>query len=909
MQESVPTTTSPPSKHPKSWLALQRKTATCSSQQQVPPPQEGGYYESPLCRSKHSDGESSREAPHPIVVVKAFPAQHQEEKKWLQKARHCLRGATAPTAVASILLVVGFVICATLLFRLRKLEESRLEALLDASADTTLDFITALLREASSFYMGALALANAMDATSSAAKAAAFSEFFFQFHDDLEVNGNVPAWVPSLTYVPLVNRTERLSYEEMARSVYINSAVPYSFREPPGERGAVGDVRADADLYAPALFQWPYDADLQGTDYLQGPLQIQIAMLQARTQRRPATSAPITLGRFGLPDEDGKVMQVLVFPVFGDSNQEDGEITAFILGTLDPLTIESIVPEPAKAQLDWVALVDSDGIDDGPAMVLRVTESGSSVLELTTKDILYDSNEGDPQFYVSQLYFMRRIYTVIVYVSGGTSLPTSTWILICVVLAVFLSFFAIVVLVELQKQRSNKIKAKFHEERQNVVLLQAKRAVDRAKAASRVLSSISHDIRTPMNGIMGAIQLLKQGGGLDGQQMEYLAICMSCSDSLLHLVNDFLDFNKMQSGTLVLDPCLTSVSSLLKDIASIYSLKSEEAGVTLEWIVTDRVPEAVMVDPWRVKQVLMNLVTNSFKFTPPGGRITVEADFQSAYAPSDEVPSTPGKANGMLLLAVTDTGQGVSKEHIGSIFRPFTQLHTGKSDYKGEGVGLGLAICRELVKNLMGGQITCESTPHVFTKFQFTVPLSETRDGVARIHSVGDEITAITSPGSDGSSSVLGKHLNLLVVDDSKVNLRILTRYLETGVENCSVQTAINGEDAVRIISEDPDISICLMDLNMPVMDGVDATRQIRQMEAEESRQRCCIIAVTAASLEDQQCDELLCAGFDDILSKPISRDSVIKSLRACQYRSVGLQYESTGLSWNTYERSYPVPS
>jgi signal transduction histidine kinase/CheY-like chemotaxis protein len=663
----------------------------------------------------------------------------------------------------------------------------------------------------------------------------------------------------AVLYAPLVKHADRPEYEALGS--LLSDTEDFAFRESsttsaPFEAGA---ERKNASEYAPVLFTRPYNPHLQGMDVLLPDSFLGDAIQRAERSKSAVMLFSISSSRV-----------TLVAPVF-NGMEGDESVTGFLVSQ-SPSQLSKSQQTPLQdlvSKIRWVGILDATE----NRWVLE-----APVVEKWVTDAAREESRAISSHPVS---FFGKDYILWAEMSEQISDPKHQQVILLVLtLGLFATFFAIVVIMEIQNYRSTQLRKK-------MAWLTAKRATDRALAASRVLSSISHDIRTPMNGIMGAIQLLKEEP-LSEQQHEYTDICMRCSDSLLHLINDYLDFNKLESGTLVLHPIPSSVEAIFSDVAAIYVLKSKEECVTLDFLIADCVPEEVDIDPWRVKQVIINLITNSFKFTPRGGQILVEARILDAEA------TGPSSSERFLQFSVTDTGIGIAEEDIEGIFKPFRQLESGRRDFKGEGVGLGLSICRELVSGLMGGTIVCTSIPNVKTTFRFTVQLQATLSPPAldlaydRFQLLDDTLDTLSCSSCTTTSPMDGAavddHPVFLAVDDSSVNLRVLVRYLETGFDGCTVLTAVNGREAVKIYAARGDISLCFMDLNMPVMDGMESCRQIRLLEENEGRTACKIIALTAAQLFWSDPEKLRFCGFDKILTKPTTKDGVLSAVRSELY-------------------------
>ena len=374
-------------------------------------------------------------------------------------------------------------------------------------------------------------------------------------------------------------------------------------------------------------------------------------------------------------------------------------------------------------------------------------------------------------------------------------------------------------------------------------------AVD-AEAGSRAktafLATIGHEIRTPLNGVLGMAQIMARGP-LDADQRDRLSVIGSSAATLLAVVNDVLDISKIETGAMDVAPAPFRLDLFADGIRRLYGILAQEKGLGFSLSLADPVGGWRHGDEVRLRQIASNLISNALKSTG-AGEITVEI-----------VADEEG-----LGLRVTDTGPGVAAEDLPQIFDRFVQAD-GSGARRARGTGRGLAICRELA-NLMGGGITVSSTVGVGSCFTVTLPMPATPQA-AGAASATAPAPAAPDPGPDG--------VRILVVDDDPTNRLVMQALLtEFGLAS---DAAVNGLEALAAW-EAREWDAILMDVQMPEMDGLDATRAIRAGEVSRARARTPIIAITAAVLSHET-ETYRAAGMDDVVSKPVDVHQLLDSL------------------------------
>jgi signal transduction histidine kinase/CheY-like chemotaxis protein len=398
---------------------------------------------------------------------------------------------------------------------------------------------------------------------------------------------------------------------------------------------------------------------------------------------------------------------------------------------------------------------------------------------------------------------------------------------------------------ELQRYREH-LEDTVHERTEELRL--ARDAAEAAnKAKSVFLANMSHELRTPLNAILGFSQLMRRDSDLSSSQRQTLDVINSSGEHLLKLINDVLKIAKIEAGKLQLEITPFDLYALVREVTEMMRLRAQQKGVQLELNQSPELPRYIKGDEARLRQILVNLVSNAVKFTEKGS-ITIHLGVK------DDVQR-------LLLIEVEDSGTGISEAEQQLLFKPFEQLSASTS--RG-GTGLGLAIVRQFVQ-LMGGSITVESTPGKGSLFSVAFPLQEADE--TEVACLGNmnygDVTGL-APGQPA--------YRILIAEDQRDNRLLLAKLMtDLGLE---VEVAADGSECIAIFKKwKPDL--IWMDRRMPVMDGVETTRCIRQLPGGDMVK---IVAVTASAFREQQA-ELSATGIDDYVTKPYRLNEIYDSL------------------------------
>ena len=423
--------------------------------------------------------------------------------------------------------------------------------------------------------------------------------------------------------------------------------------------------------------------------------------------------------------------------------------------------------------------------------------------------------------------------------------------------------------------------------------LLAKKTSDANNAAkSEFLAAMSHAIRTPMNSVIGIAYLLMRAN-LNPRQHGYVNRIYTAANTLLGIINDIQDFSNIESGRFSIDRVPFSLSETLETILTLHGHKAEEKKLALKLEVGDTVPDALYGDPLRLGQILNNLISNALKFTESGS-VTIRCVKGEEACPREQSASPaplPGEEQVRLIFSVEDTGIGMTEEQAATLFDAYVQADNSISRKYG-GTGLGLAISRRLVL-LMGGDIQVRSRHMGGTRMSFTACFDRQADEQpAHEGSTRREGDAAGFPLSDASAPRSGTSrgtaspgilaaVHVLLVEDNPVNQEIAAELLRDA--GARVSLASNGAEALDILTggrPSPPVDLILMDVQMPVMDGYEATSRIRTMEQFKTLP---IIAMTAHAMNEER-ERCLSAGMNDHISKPLEIDKFFSTIAGCMH-------------------------
>ncbi|RUT77955.1 response regulator [Ancylomarina longa] len=387
---------------------------------------------------------------------------------------------------------------------------------------------------------------------------------------------------------------------------------------------------------------------------------------------------------------------------------------------------------------------------------------------------------------------------------------------------------------------------KYLEQKNEELILQKNKAEEAVRSKSLFLANMSHEIRSPMNGILGLSHLLLKSN-LTKDQKELLKVMSTTGENLIQIINDILDYSKIEAGQIEIENIDFNIRELLDTIYHLLNFKAKEKGLDLRILVDDEIPEIINGDSFRLNQILMNIANNAVKFTNLG------------YIELSVKCLEKTESNISLFFKIKDTGIGISQEAQKKLFKEFTQSDSSISRQYG-GTGLGLAISKNLT-HLMGGTINLVSEPEHGSEFMFELKFGYQEKEVNMFSNEEKEIPT---------------QLSILVAEDNPINQKVAMLTLRHMGLQCDI--AKNGMEAFEMYQEKK-YEVILMDMQMPVLDGINATQKIRSFENKESvENKAFIIALTAnAFIEDKQ--RCIDAGMNDFVSKPFKEEDLRKIL------------------------------
>lgn len=375
------------------------------------------------------------------------------------------------------------------------------------------------------------------------------------------------------------------------------------------------------------------------------------------------------------------------------------------------------------------------------------------------------------------------------------------------------------------------------------------------KTQAEFLANMSHEIRTPINGILGMIQLTLMADDLQADYRDNLITAKNCADNLLRLINDILDISKLEAGKYKIKEEICDIRAAIEETVAAHVPAATNKAISLDLNFGNNIPKLVKADGQRIQQVLNCLLSNAIKFTSEGGvRVKIAA--------LDDVND-----NVKLRMAVADTGIGISESNMSKLFVRFSQVDSSDTRKYG-GSGLGLVISKQITE-LMNGTITVQSKEGIGSTFIVEIPLKVVKAAEVEEERKEPEEAAVFSINSNG------KNARILVAEDEPVNQQVIGKLL--GMAGFSYDIAENGEKAIELFKQ-KEYDAALFDVQMPVMDGIAATQEIRKLEQREHKKRLPIIAVTARAMFGDK-ERIIENQLDDYIAKPYNLSTVVDTL------------------------------
>ena len=649
--------------------------------------------------------------------------------------------------------------------------------------------------------------------------------------------------VSALSYNPLVQKQERATFE--LRMAEILGEADFVIRE----RNVIGELvpASDSPLHVPVIYISPLPENQQAVGYdIYSDPNRRLAIERSLENLKGTVTAPVQLIQDNKDRAGVLLMQPIVNKNAGD-NSKDG-VQGFAVAVIK---VDDMIRIALKNRLnDLLALRLSDaGSDQGQSLFYQTNNWSRSKL---TSQYAWRANIA-----VADRTWQLEMTPTVGYLKEHR--PVFAW-----VVGVLSMFFAALLQVMLMavSGRTELVRRKVREQTQFIQEQKQQLEVTSAQAnaanlaKSRFLATMSHELRTPMNGILGVAKLIQLESN-DAKQKEQAEIILTSGEMLLTLLNDILDIAKIEAGKIELHAHEFSPQHILTDIKRLYEAQAHHKKLTLETVWQGQANAVYIGDVGRIRQILINLVSNALKFTQRG-HVKIFANATES--------NVPGQAE--LRFEVQDTGIGITQDKIGQLFQPFSQLDDSFKR-RHAGSGLGLSIVKNIAE-LMGGKVGVDSEPGKGSIFWFTVRVSHPED----IEKTGRANTPV--PMSAVQKNLSQFSGEVLVVEDDLVNQTVIRAFL--GKLGLKSEHAANGALAVQKIAAGYQPDLILMDLQMPELDGYEATREIRAFEAQHARKPIPIVALTAAAFpeEREQCFE---AGMNGFLSKPVSLNELMQAI------------------------------
>ena len=517
------------------------------------------------------------------------------------------------------------------------------------------------------------------------------------------------------------------------------------------------------------------------------------------------------------------------------------------------LTIQGLL-NGYSVQKDGTIIVADDGtvVASNDESMLGQNTSGNEVVQAMKKHtdsqhIYHLKNEGTGCYGIMLKQRDYYIYAYLPDIEVFHNLPLS-------VAGVVFLYFLIFSIFLFWSHRTNQVHQKLEQEKDEKykaeLLIAAKKAEAANEAKTEFLQRMSHDIRTPINGICGLVNMAEHYADNMEKQTEYRTKVKEASNLLLELVNDVLDMSKLESGEIVLEEIPFNLSKISREVFVVIEQMAAEQNIQIKWEKKEITHRDLIGSPGYVKRVMMNILSNAMKYNRENGHI---------YISCIEIPSEQPEMTTMEFVC-RDTGIGMAEEFQKHIFEPFAQEHAG-SRTKFAGTGLGMPISKKLIEK-MGGTITFESAEGIGTTFVLRVPFKIDPDADKR-------------EGQKDVSEKSIKGLHILLAEDNELNMEIAEFMLQN--EGAVVTKTWNGQEAVELFrnSEPGEFDVILMDIMMPVMNGYEATKMIRSLDREEAKE-VPIIAMTANAFTEDRIRAKE-AGMDEHVAKPVDVELLIK--------------------------------